>query len=521
MRLPFLPIPPPATVDSVEDLIKQTRATRETQVYDADLRRELEKTEELLVVWLVKIATKELKQRRVFKTEYSWIRRIARFYHAYVPFLKSYYKLQDPDRTDTNVFVSHTGDDNPSYATPLANYLKNNQVKNVFIDKQDIESGSIAAEEMLRAAVTCRTFWCVLSRSFVQKKWPMRELMIGFARHLQETRSGGFCLFIDCFEQSRSIDGAWMERIAEMETIQPYDEYDEMPRPLPGNMEPVRAHESFDERYARLGAKVIKGCTRHHTRRASSTLAEEKVWLHKHFPTDDFCRIMARAKRIRFLNTWIPNLPSFVGALSEALTAGASVEFLLLSAYSPYRESRNRALSMSNQPFLRDPVKAGIEGNLEMIDVICNSVGFSSCEAKKRVQVRLYDSLPSISIFQADERVYIGKYLHGKLSIKSILFETTEDSELGLEAMDEMRVLWECASLPETVERRELQRQLMTYALAVLVVICVIFCLADVRLQAGSIPRFFDSLTIEIVSRLTSDAAAECIATVDRDELRE
>jgi hypothetical protein len=224
-------------------------------------RDELEKhvrclidTEKVLVKWLAQLSRLEVTQSySPDQLEIAWIKRISRFYHKLVPALKRY-DSGDPALLSKfqhfTVFLSHAGEDKDAYASPLARYLEENNVR-TFLDRKDIRMGADSHDEMVHAAVTCRHMWCVLSVDFAKKWFPLRELLIGYTRHVQEERRE-FCLIMDCFEKQYNR-GQWMDRIMnEIQSLKFYESNGDS-ADLP-SMRPSIMHEDFHARFCRLAS---------------------------------------------------------------------------------------------------------------------------------------------------------------------------------------------------------------------------------------------------------------------------
>ena len=80
----------------------------------------------------------------------------------------------------------------------------------------------------------------------------MRELMVGYIRHIQE-EGKDFSLILDCLETGAQPNGTWMERLLKLEVLKLYKANGE-PHDSPANMQPARVLESFDTRYKRIAA---------------------------------------------------------------------------------------------------------------------------------------------------------------------------------------------------------------------------------------------------------------------------
>jgi serine/threonine protein kinase len=231
-----------------------SRATSAIDGTGEKVLREMQKMEEYMVSWLACLAKFELLEGyKPTEEDAKWIQEIAIFYHALVPLMRVVLTTKPAKRRrPVTVFVSHTGNEKEPYAAPLTNYLKENGVPEVFLDK-GLSIGSKGDDEMMWAAVSCRYFWCVLSEEFVQKVYPMRELLVGYIRHIQESEGGGFSLLLDCVEMGAQPKGAWMEQIFQVEALKLYDA-DGNHHDFPAGMQPAKTLESFDDRYKRIAA---------------------------------------------------------------------------------------------------------------------------------------------------------------------------------------------------------------------------------------------------------------------------
>jgi GTPase SAR1 family protein len=243
---------PVCTIDEVEVLIAMDLPPHRDELENHI--RCLIDTEKVLVKWLAQLSRLEVTQSySPDQLEIAWIKRISRFYHKLVPTLKQYYSgnLAFSKRQHCTVFVSHAGkEDKDAYASPLARYLEENNVR-TFLDRNDIRMGADPQDEMVQAAVTCRYMWCVLSVDFAKKWYPMRELLIGYTRYVQDGRDD-FGLIIDPLEKQYRR-GQWMDRILdEIQSLKIYESNGDSVK-LP-SMRPAIMHEDLHARFCRLAS---------------------------------------------------------------------------------------------------------------------------------------------------------------------------------------------------------------------------------------------------------------------------
>lgn len=151
---------------------------------------------------------------------------------------------------------------------------------------------------------------------------------------------------------------------------------------------------------------------------------------------------MADAGEIVILNTWIPELNLLADALVDALQRGTYVSILMLHPESHVAQLRTQALQSSTQArFREDRVRPGVRHCLEVLEAIGRMVGQ---ECRRNLRVRLYDSLPSISVFAFDDRALVSVFLHGQLAVKSVQIEVHgQDSVMGQLVFGELETLWD------------------------------------------------------------------------------
>jgi hypothetical protein len=168
------------------------------------------------------------------------------------------------------------------------------------------------------------------------------------------------------------------------------------------------------------------------------------VQVHDRFPEERFTRLVCDARReVTILQTWIPNLQRFQWALREAvLVRRVAVRVLLLHPTSPVAQLREEALR--RDPALAPNVKANVEMCLSQMAEIASDLRGKD---KSRLQVRLYNSLPSIAVYKTDQTYLISSFLHAQLAIDSPQLEVDgADTALGLQVEHELETLWHIGS---------------------------------------------------------------------------
>jgi hypothetical protein len=170
--------------------------------------------------------------------------------------------------------------------------------------------------------------------------------------------------------------------------------------------------------------------------------------------------LMAGADEIVILNTWIPELNILADALVDALERGTYVSILMLYPDSHVARLRSQALQTSTQGrFREDRVQPGVKHCLEVLAAIARSVDH---DTRRHLRVRLYHSLPSLSIYGVDDRAFVSVFLHGQLAVKSVQIEVRgQDSVMGRLAFGELEALWEIGLEFEDITQWETEMQSM------------------------------------------------------------
>ena len=164
------------------------------------------------------------------------------------------------------------------------------------------------------------------------------------------------------------------------------------------------------------------------------------VRVHRNLDYHLLVDLMAGADEIVILNTWIPELNILADALVEALERGTYVSILMLYPDSHVARLRSDALQTQGR-FREDRVKPGVKHCLEVLAAIARSVDE---DTRRHLRVRLYHSLPSLSIYGVDDRAFVSVFLHGQLAVKSVQIEVEgQDSVMGRLAFGELEALWE------------------------------------------------------------------------------
>jgi hypothetical protein len=185
------------------------------------------------------------------------------------------------------------------------------------------------------------------------------------------------------------------------------------------------------------------------------------VRVHKNLDYHLLVDYMADAGEIVILNTWIPELNILADALIDALARGTYVSILMLYPDSHIAQLRSQALQHSTKErFREDRVRPGVRHCLEVLAAIAHTVDE---DCRRHLRVRLYHSLPSISVYGVDDRAFVSVFLHGQLAVKSVQIEVQgEDTLMGRLVFTELETLWEIGQEFNDVEQWQTELEHMS-----------------------------------------------------------
>ncbi|MBT2539204.1 hypothetical protein J7E99_00410 [Streptomyces sp. ISL-44] len=176
--------------------------------------------------------------------------------------------------------------------------------------------------------------------------------------------------------------------------------------------------------------------------------------VHPTFPEAAFLELLKNARReVSILQTWIPNLEQLKSELTRAVAERRTeVRILLLHPSSLVADLRDRALQVG------EPGRGvDVRGSLQILKSVYDEV---PPELRHMLQVRVYNSLPSIAVYKADERYLVSSFLHGRLAIQSTQLEIDGcETAMGREVQGELDKLW---GIGRDVDLRDWQRSIDT-----------------------------------------------------------
>lgn len=152
-----------------------------------------------------------------------------------------------------------------------------------------------------------------------------------------------------------------------------------------------------------------------------------------------------RSNEIDILQTFAPNLEFFKETLIECLKKGVNIRVLLSWSKSRAVKLREDALRQyTNNSRIRTNVEFEVTKNLETLQEIFDHINCENYQGS--LKVRLYNSIPSISMYRINDYLLVGVFLHGRLAVRSFQLELTgTDTTLVNVCSEEFNKIWDMA----------------------------------------------------------------------------
>lgn len=157
--------------------------------------------------------------------------------------------------------------------------------------------------------------------------------------------------------------------------------------------------------------------------------------IQENFSASEIAQSFSTASEVKIMQTWIPDLITLLQPLKKASIKGCSVKILLLDPTSPFAEARGKDLGYSNPT---EPATS-IRNDLAEIDRFCRNEGITN------IEVRLHNTIPSMSIHSYDDISYIGFYLNRTPAVSSpqFIINNRDESYLSKIANHHFFTVWE------------------------------------------------------------------------------
>lgn len=192
-------------------------------------------------------------------------------------------------------------------------------------------------------------------------------------------------------------------------------------------------------------------------------------YIYPQFPRDRFGQEIDRVinsensaeKQVDILQTFAPNLDDYYTYLRDCLQNRVKVRILLAWPYSKAAELREAVLGKYANTNLKNKIniRNAVVANLEILEAIIREVGKSQL-----LEIKLYDTLPSLAIYRAGSYMLAAPFLHGSLAVNTFQLELkidTTDRRITQTLQQDFELMWLVARSfnpsPETSWRNDLK----------------------------------------------------------------
>ncbi|MFN7899528.1 MAG: hypothetical protein ACK5N0_07665 [Synechococcaceae cyanobacterium] len=150
--------------------------------------------------------------------------------------------------------------------------------------------------------------------------------------------------------------------------------------------------------------------------------------IHAFFPAAAFATALERLmgepqeepREVAILQTFAPNLDDYSSQLGRCLEAGVRVRILLAWPYSRAAHLREAVLKRYADELLSEDfaIQSSVIANLDSLEAILRTSGNPA-----NLEIRLYDTLPSLALYRAGSTLLAAPFLHGALAIHTFQLE--------------------------------------------------------------------------------------------------
>ncbi len=154
------------------------------------------------------------------------------------------------------------------------------------------------------------------------------------------------------------------------------------------------------------------------------------------FPGDEVAEEFAQSsKLVRVLQTWIPDLSHIERGILQASRRGAKAQILLLDPESAHCTHRGCDIGYPDELYVSKAIKANL-GEMERF-IVANGI-------VEAVEIRLYDSTPTISIYSCDRFSFIGWFWMAQQCVQGACLKINRKGEVLAPSFDaHFEALWE------------------------------------------------------------------------------
>lgn len=177
------------------------------------------------------------------------------------------------------------------------------------------------------------------------------------------------------------------------------------------------------------------------------------TYVHPNFPRDKFGTEIDNViqsedrdqKQVDILQTFAPNLNDYSEHLTRCIQNDVQVRILLAWPYSKAAKLREDVLRKYSAGSISDEINICdcVIANLEILERIIN-VSVNS----RLLDIKLYDTLPSLAIYRAGNYMLAAPFLHGSLAINTFQIElkiNTENQLISETLRKDFELMWQVA----------------------------------------------------------------------------
>jgi hypothetical protein len=156
-------------------------------------------------------------------------------------------------------------------------------------------------------------------------------------------------------------------------------------------------------------------------------------YIYPNFPRDGFGKAIdylidsdnSGCKQVDILQTFAPNLNDYFEHLTRCIQNSVQVRILLAWPYSEAAKLREEVLRRYGNSSIGDEINIQdcVIANLETLEKIIRV-----SDTSKLIEIKLYDTLPSLAIYRAGSYMLAAPFLHGSLAINTFQLELTLNS---------------------------------------------------------------------------------------------
>lgn len=171
--------------------------------------------------------------------------------------------------------------------------------------------------------------------------------------------------------------------------------------------------------------------------------------IHDRFASDTVNdAIIAAQDRVDILTTWITDAPNLEHALETAALNGAAIRILLIDPECDMAKARDAELQMISSELIG---KSIIVENRNQLMALYRKLK-SRTGKRPQIELKYYDLRPTISLYAADDKTFVGFFLHFSRMVRAPLLEVEgTDTRLG-RLREEFGRIWGMANKEVSLE---------------------------------------------------------------------